>query len=180
MISTRLGRIIFRMGSLRLRLRGSRRQRLHYSFPSLAGRGIKVKAWRAVDPHPCPLPKGEGENPVISSSSRGSACGKRLTQPANLGGVIVGVGRVNFQPVFGRVRAAFGMRAFALPIFIAHEIEELRRGCARAPERVQRWTNLTLVVVQASGISVLIVALNQRMVFRDQATQAESTGGLAV
>src|ERR1700687_3184933 len=94
--------------------------------------------------------------------------------------MVVSVRGVNLQPVFGGVRTAFRMCALALPIFLAHQIKQLRSRGACAAERFQGGSRVAVVVVQSRGKRFLVVALNQWMIFDQQASQPQGAGGFTV
>src|ERR1700686_3095656 len=94
--------------------------------------------------------------------------------------MIVGMCSVYRQPIFGAVRATLGMCALALPIFTAHKLEQLRCRGPGAAERIQGGGHLAIVVIQTPGICVLIVALNQRMIFNQRASESKTAGCFTV
>lgn len=65
-------------------------------------------------------------NPRLSAfdlCAGSSAARQRFTQSPNLRGVIVCMRGINFQPIFSSVGAAFGMRAFAMPVVVFHHVD---------------------------------------------------------
>src|SRR6185295_7417686 len=98
----------------------------------------------------------------------------------NLGGMIVPVGGVNFQPIFSSVRSAFRVRACATPVVIAHKLKQLRSRLARVAKSFQRGGHLALVILQARGVIILLIPLNHWTIFGDQAAQPYSADGFAV
>src|SRR5918912_3910777 len=94
--------------------------------------------------------------------------------------MIVCVRGIDFQPVFDSVATALRMLAFALPIFFGHVREKLGRIGARGTKGVERRSYVACVVIQAGCEKLLIVAVDDRMVFDEQEAQAYSTGRFAV
>src|SRR2546428_9253630 len=90
---------------------------------------------------------------------------KDLLQAPNLGRMIMSVRGIDRQPILSRVGATFGVRAFTPPVSILHEVEQLRGSGARAAKCIQSGSNISVVIVQARRERVLIVALDERMVF---------------
>src|SRR5438034_5715333 len=117
---------------------------------------------------------------VYFLSRNSSVCLQRFAQSPVLARVIVSMRGINRQPVFGCVRSAFRMRAFAPPIVITHRIEELRGCGARAAKRIQRRAYGAIVIVQTRGKRILIVALNQWIILDQQPAQSDCAGGFAV
>ncbi len=72
---------------------------------------------------------------------------------------------IDRQPILDSVGATFGVRAFTSPVFILHEVEQLRGGGSSTAKRIQSGSNVSVVVIQARCKGVLIVALDQRMFF---------------
>ena len=87
---------------------------------------------------------------------------------------------IDAQPIFRRIRTAFRVRAFTSPILFRHQMDELRSRLAREPEGFQCRCDVALRVVQLSSVLILIVALNQWVIFNEQATQPQSAGRFAV
>ena len=72
------------------------------------------------------------------------------------------------------------MRALAPPIVLAHQVKQLRRRGAGAAERFQGGSHIAVVVIQARGKRFLVIALNQGMIFDQQAPQPQGAGGFTV
>jgi len=79
--------------------------------------------------------------------------------------MIMSVRGIDRQPILGSVGATFGVRAFTPPVVIFHEVEQLRGSGASAAKRIQSGSDISVVIIQARCERVLIVALDQRMVF---------------
>src|SRR5256714_10267735 len=94
--------------------------------------------------------------------------------------MVVRVRGVDFEPVTGGVAARLGVRAGARPVLLGHLLEELRGGGARAAQRVERGRDVALVVAQARGVRLLVVALYLRVVFGQEFAQAYGAVHLAV
>src|SRR5205807_781956 len=94
--------------------------------------------------------------------------------------MVVRMRGVDFQPVSGRIGAAFGVRAFALPIFFGHPIEKLGGGGARGAESFQRRRDVSFVIVKSRRECFLIVTLDQRMILDQQASEAKRAGRFTV
>src|SRR3989442_15321995 len=90
---------------------------------------------------------------------------KGIPQAPNLCRVIMSVRGIDRQPIFGGVSATFGVRAFTPPVFILHEVEQLRGSGASAAKRIQSGSDISVVIIQARCERVLIVTLDERMVF---------------
>src|SRR5215510_2529486 len=87
---------------------------------------------------------------------------------------------VNPQPVFGRVPPALGVRAFAPPLFFGHSLKQLRRGRPRGAERFERGRDVALVVPEPRRVQILVITLDDRIVFGQQPPQPDRAGHLAV
>jgi hypothetical protein len=72
------------------------------------------------------------------------------------------------------------MCALAPPILLSHVLEQLRGGRARAAKRIEGGRDFAIVIIQTPGVGVLIVALNQRMIFDQQPSQTETAGRFTV
>src|SRR5438132_3934737 len=105
---------------------------------------------------------------------------KGFPQAPNLRRMIMSVRCIDRQPMLGSVGATFGVRAFTPPVFVTHEIEQLRGSCASATKRIQSGSDVPEIVIQARGERVLIVALDQRMVFYQQSAKPEGAGCFAI
>jgi hypothetical protein len=82
--------------------------------------------------------------------------------------MIMSVRGVDAEPVFRRVATALCMRAFAFPVVLSHQREELDGGRTRAAQGIKGRGNIALVISQAGGAVVLIVALNDGVIFLEQ------------
>jgi hypothetical protein len=87
---------------------------------------------------------------------------------------------IDRQPVLRGVRTALGMCAFAPPIFVAHKLEQLRRGGPGAAERIKGGSHLAIVVIQTFRIDLLIIALNNWMIFNQEAPESDAAGSFTV
>src|SRR5215207_3904668 len=104
----------------------------------------------------------------------------RFSQPANLRGVVVCVVGVDAEPVFGGVAAGLGVRAGARPVGVGHLVEELAGGGAGAAQGVERGPDGALVVAEAHGVVLLVVALYLRVVLGQELPEADGAVHLAV
>src|SRR5215475_7099987 len=87
---------------------------------------------------------------------------------------------VNPQPIFGRVPPALGVRAYTPPLFFGHSFEQLRRRRPRGSERFERGRDVALVVPEPRRKQILVIAMDDRVVFGQQPPQPDRAGHLAV
>ena len=79
--------------------------------------------------------------------------------------MIMSVRGIDRQPILGSVGATLGVRAFTPPVFTLHEVEQLRGSGTRAAKCIQSGSDVSVVIIQACCERVLIVALDEGMVF---------------
>ena len=82
--------------------------------------------------------------------------------------MIVCVSGVDVQPVFRRLSAALGVCADALPVVFTHQMKKLHGRFTRAAESVECGRHVSLVVTKLAGVLVLIVSLNDCIVFDEK------------
>src|SRR5687767_10065263 len=109
-----------------------------------------------------------------------SAPAERLAQASDLRGVVVRVVGVDAEPVLRGVAARLGVRAGARPVGVGHLVEELCARGARAAQGVERRPDRALVVAQAAGVVLLVVALYLRVLLGEEFAEAYGAVHLAV
>src|SRR5262245_1091356 len=87
---------------------------------------------------------------------------------------------VNQQPIFSRVPPALCVRSFAPPVFFGHPFEQLRGGRPRCAEGFESRRDVAFVVPKARRKQILVVSMDDRIVFDQQPPQSDRAGHLAV
>src|SRR5262245_60800999 len=87
---------------------------------------------------------------------------------------------VNPQPIFGRVPPALGVRSFAPPFFFGHPFDQLRGARSRGAERFEGGSDVASVIPKPQRKQILVVSLDDRIVFDQQPPQSDRAGHLAV
>src|SRR2546428_13294573 len=83
-------------------------------------------------------------------------------------GVLVGVARIDAQPVLCSVTAAFRMSAYDAPVCVGHTVDELRASLARPAHRLERRLDRS-VAGEALAERLLVVSIDDRPGPRGQA-----------
>src|SRR5207249_9413965 len=86
-------------------------------------------------------------------------------------GVLVGVARIDAQPVLCSVTAAFRMSAYDAPVCVGHTVDELRASLARPAHRLERRLDWS-VGGEALGECLLVVSVDDLLGLCERSTDA--------
>src|SRR4029453_12541199 len=91
-----------------------------------------------------------------------------LPSPADLIGVVMGVGRVDLEPRLDAVGTALGVRPTSRPLLLGEPVEDVARRPPGGGNRLQRRLDRAVPVEEALSVLLLVVALDRRRVLGDQ------------
>src|SRR6266851_4249279 len=103
----------------------------------------------------------------------------RAARALDLRGVVVAVGGVNRKPVLDRIRSAFAVRPGTMPIGLSEPVQDLGGGLAHIAHDLQGRCDRSVGRELHRKLG-LVIALDDRALFNDEAAQPDSRCHLAV
>src|SRR5215510_13485490 len=117
---------------------------------------------------------------VAVGRASGPAAGPGLPIRPDLGGVDVGVGRVDLEPLLRGVGTRLAVDPGSPPVRLGHRVEELPRRRPRRLEGLEGRLHGAALIAEGAGVFLLVVALDERLVLDQQAAEADARDRLAV
>src|SRR5262245_31817199 len=144
------------------------------AWPALKRATSSVRAPAVIRDLP-PTAEGGRSSRPISCRHLPSPAARRpaLPVPADLRGVVVGMGGVDLEEALGRVGAQLTVDAGPLPVGVRHDVHDLAGGGPGGLERLEARLHRPVLVAEPPRVLFLVVALDHRLVLGQEPPQPD-------